>query len=1021
QRPPQPAAVLAGRARRCVSPPPGDYSSTNSLMWLQNPGMMQHQQQQQFQQQQQMQQHLQQQQLGHVPADCLISYGGSRSLNPSPQQSPRPLQRCGSLSSLLDPSIELPNFSALDVQDVLCCAAHDQPEPPQSPQVSSQRPAAPQWAMFDPFAGLGESVLVDSLIDAPFPSGGSVLFGNPSLASCAQLTAPAFDTQLRRLDPVNLILPRPQVHAQGDLGGCFHQPMMLRCYRPSSIAGGGGGDTEGDGESTSSALSFPTSESRSYASATSAPLFAWRVGGGGVGYVCSEDGDAVAAAGVHRDRRAPAAAAAASSSSMQQSRSRNLSLDASFSRDLPCFHPTDRLTSFDQESSAAAAAAAVSSPATSAGGAVAAPLLKRPLSECPISRRLLIEPNKSQQQQQQPQATQQPPPPPTSVFVASSAASFFESQAPTPTPETPTQATVAAVASASADSVVLDLVATDIANTSAVAPPASKEAAVKSAASLIEDADATLLFCDHPACLTSAVAFPNAEQLREHQLNVHDYLFCDWPGCGRAFRSRKGLNRHVNCQHSKPLTCPLCSARYSGSRTHFERHLLHGHRRWMCPHAACTELFASKAERARHVADRHSNTPKAQLSCPLCPFTTNHQHALRRHTDCHSRRHDCAQCDRHFPSRRALASHQRMHLAAASLAETSSVNLAESPSSPDCPMADCPVVVNRRSLGGDYQSNGGDASAPCLSASGSCISGLTGSGGAPPMHRPTPRRLASEPCCCLSVGGGGGGGGGNRGASSASSPAAAVSADSSVQTPSPPSLQQQQQQQQPEQQQQLVYCCPVTDCPLSFDNLPDFKSHFADHLSGQVPGDVASLIGLPTGVGVDHTAGAADGACGANDGDDDVSSAAAAAAAAAFSLDDETTSLVAALDLMMASDQSLISAINDPDSELLNQMLLTSALTLPDAESGRLRCRRRGPGIGQLGSGSCGGACVQSSSSARTDAKANSSLAELVRRRRWLLRERVARLQGRDGSRNVGECLPIKYQEEDVEINCLSV
>lgn len=68
-----------------------------------------------------------QQQQQHVPADCLISHSGSRSLNPSPQLSPRPLQRCGSLSSLLDPNIELlPNFSAFDVQDVLGCAAREQ-------------------------------------------------------------------------------------------------------------------------------------------------------------------------------------------------------------------------------------------------------------------------------------------------------------------------------------------------------------------------------------------------------------------------------------------------------------------------------------------------------------------------------------------------------------------------------------------------------------------------------------------------------------------------------------------------------------------------------------------------------------------------------------------------------------------------------------------------------------------------------------------------------------------------------
>lgn len=149
----------------------------------------------------------------------------------------------------------------------------------------------------------------------------------------------------------------------------------------------------------------------------------------------------------------------------------------------------------------------------------------------------------------------------------------------------------------------------------------------------------------------------------------HVICRCDWPECGKIFRSIDGLKIHKKCVHvrSKTYKCGWAQCKQSFVfKIQLERHVSIVHtkdKKYKCQWPECEYQTCYKQRLEAHTST-HTGEYKYKCEWPQCAFKTYLIELLKRHeksTHTGERPYPCTQCDHKFASKRLLYQHLRVH------------------------------------------------------------------------------------------------------------------------------------------------------------------------------------------------------------------------------------------------------------------------------------------------------------------------------------------------------------------------
>jgi uncharacterized Zn-finger protein len=131
--------------------------------------------------------------------------------------------------------------------------------------------------------------------------------------------------------------------------------------------------------------------------------------------------------------------------------------------------------------------------------------------------------------------------------------------------------------------------------------------------------------------------------------------------CGKQFRARKGLNRHVKEVHEglKEHNCDICGQSFASKATRDDHRRIHtGERPFVCD--KCGKTFKTKASLYIHKKNHLDLFP---YSCSYCSKQFRRKDGLLLHVTTHTgeRPHACDVCGRCFRVKNELVRHKTVH------------------------------------------------------------------------------------------------------------------------------------------------------------------------------------------------------------------------------------------------------------------------------------------------------------------------------------------------------------------------
>lgn len=126
-------------------------------------------------------------------------------------------------------------------------------------------------------------------------------------------------------------------------------------------------------------------------------------------------------------------------------------------------------------------------------------------------------------------------------------------------------------------------------------------------------------------CRKCGAKFSSKEKLKEHRDRAHTQFHC--PHCNLEFETRRPWNTHM-VQHRREYTCEICGIQIQSHK--YKYHVeSHGNPQVFCPEEGCGKVFRSKAGLNYHVNNYHT-TPATEV-CPVCGSLYSNRKKLKRH------------------------------------------------------------------------------------------------------------------------------------------------------------------------------------------------------------------------------------------------------------------------------------------------------------------------------------------------------------------------------------------------------
>lgn len=129
--------------------------------------------------------------------------------------------------------------------------------------------------------------------------------------------------------------------------------------------------------------------------------------------------------------------------------------------------------------------------------------------------------------------------------------------------------------------------------------------------------------------------------------------------CGKSYRNKSHLKRHISCEHSGKHRCCYCDKQF-GSRKALHNHqkVEHSQRSFLCQ--TCGAGFKKRSHMKEHQESRHSG--QKPHACPYqgCSRAFVRKSLLQDHINVHLavKPHTCSDCSRSFTSKSRLKQHK---------------------------------------------------------------------------------------------------------------------------------------------------------------------------------------------------------------------------------------------------------------------------------------------------------------------------------------------------------------------------
>lgn len=126
-------------------------------------------------------------------------------------------------------------------------------------------------------------------------------------------------------------------------------------------------------------------------------------------------------------------------------------------------------------------------------------------------------------------------------------------------------------------------------------------------------------------CKKCQAKFPTKDSLKEHRAKMHTEFHC--PHCNIDFDNRRPWSTHM-VRHRRFYTCEICGIQVQSHK--YKYHVeSHSSERIMCTALDCDKFFKSKAGLDYHLNNFH--TTPATETCPICGSSYSNQKKLKRH------------------------------------------------------------------------------------------------------------------------------------------------------------------------------------------------------------------------------------------------------------------------------------------------------------------------------------------------------------------------------------------------------